>query len=161
MIDVTILAMTENPTWLEFFWTELRSVQGSRLVVTHSMEEACDLINYSDARLVVVDWQESPAFSDQLDQLLWSNSILAHPATVLVVEQSYRADHALSLFEMGVDEYIGVLDHGDQLREILDRLLVRTPAPSIRGARPVSQAPRPVQDPLPVPARWVAAASSA
>ena len=81
MIDVTILAMTENPTWLEFFWTESRSVQGSRLVVTGSMEEACDLLNCTDARLIVVDWQDATVSSEQMDQLLWANSILAHPAS--------------------------------------------------------------------------------
>jgi DNA-binding NarL/FixJ family response regulator len=161
MIDVTILAVTANPTWLEFFWTESRSVQGSRLVVTGSMEEACDLLSRTDARLIVVDWQDATVSSDQMDQLLWANSTLAHPATVLVVEASYRPDHALSLFQMGVDEYIGVADHSDQLRTILDRLLARTPVHSIRSAQPVSQAPRPVQDPLPLPAPWVAAASSA
>jgi len=160
MIDVTILAVTENPTWLEFFWTESRSVQGSRLVVTGSMEEACDLLICTYARLIVVDWQDATVSSDQMDQLLWANSILAHPATVLVVEENYRTDHALSLFQMGVDEYIGVSDHSDQLRTILDRLLARTPVHSIRSAQPVSQAPRPVRDPLPLPACWVAAASS-
>ncbi len=161
MVDVTILAVTQNPIWLEFFWAELRSVQGSRLVVTGSMEEACDLLNYTDARLIVVDWQDATVSSDQMDQLLWANSIVAQPATVLVVAESYQADHALSLFQMGVDEYIGVADHSDQLRAILDRLLAAAPVASIRSAQPMSQAPRPVQDPLPVPTRWVAAASSA
>ena len=126
MIDVTILAVTENPSWLEFFWTKSRSVQGSRLVVTGSMEEACDLLICTDARLIVVDWQDSTVSSDQMDQLLWANSILAHPATVLVVAESYRTDLALSLFQMGVDEYIGVSEHSDQLRTILDGLLART-----------------------------------
>jgi len=161
MIDVTILAVTQNPTWLEFFWTELRSVQGSRLVVTGSMEEACDLLNCTDARLIVVDWQDATVSSDQMDQLLWANSIVAQPATVLVVAESYQADHALSLFQMGVDEYIGVADHSDQLRSLLDRLLAAAPVASIRSTQPISQARRPVQDPLPVPTRWVAAASSA
>ncbi|MGZ3471947.1 MAG: hypothetical protein ACXWO1_20105 [Isosphaeraceae bacterium] len=161
MIDVTILAVTENPSWLEFFWTNSRSVQGSRLVVTGSMEEACDLLSCADARLIVVDWQDSTVSSDQMDRPLWANSILAHPATVLVVAESYRMDHALSLFQMGVDEYIGVSEHSDQLRTILDRLLARTTEHSIRSAQPVSQAPRPVQDPLPLPERWFAAASSA
>ena len=152
MIDVTILAVTENPSWLKFFWTKSRSVQGSRLVVTGSMEEACDLLSCTDARLIVVDWQDSTVSSDQMDQLLWANSILAHPATVLVVAESYRTDHALSLFQMGVDEYMGVSEHSDQLRTILDRLLARTTEHSIRSAQPDSQAPRPVQDPLPLPA---------
>src|SRR5271166_5774138 len=127
MIDVTILAVTENPTWLEFFWTALRLVQGSRLVVTGSMEEACDLLDCTEARLIVVDWQDTTVSSDQMDQLLWANSTLARPASVLVVEENYRADRALSLFQMGVDEYIGVSDHSNQLRAILDGLLARTP----------------------------------
>ncbi len=161
MIDVTILAVTENPSWLEFFWSKSRSVQGSRLVVTGSMEEACDLLSCTNARLIVVDWQDATVSSEQMDHLLWANSILAHPARVLVVAESYRRDHALSLFQMGVDDYIGVSEHSDQLRTILERLLARTTVHSIRSAQPVSQAPRLVQDPLPLPARWVAAGSSA
>ena len=156
MIDVTILAVTQNPSWLEFFWTKSRPVQGSRLVAAGSMEEACDLLSCTDARLIVVDWQDSTVSSEQMDHLLWANS-----ARVLVVAESYRQDHALSLFQMGVDDYIGVSEHLDQLRTILDRLLVRTTTHSIRSAQPVSQVPRPVQDPLPVPAQWVAAGSSA
>jgi len=161
MIDVTILAVTQNPSWLEFFWTKSRPVQGSRLVAAGSMEEACDLLNCIDARLIVVDWQDATVSGEQMDHLLWANSILAHPARVLVVAESYRQDHALSLFQMGVDDYIGVSEHLDQLRTILDRLLVRTTTHSIRSAQPVFQVPRPVQDPLPVPAQWVAAGSSA
>ena len=161
MIDVTILAVTENPSWLEFFWTESRSVQGSRLVVTGTMEEACDLLSCTDARLIVVDWQDATVSSEQMDQLLWANSILARPATVLVVEESYRTDHAVSLFQMGVDDYIGVSEHFDQLRTILDRLLARTTVHSLRSAQPVSQAPRPVQNPQPLPAHCVATAPSA
>jgi DNA-binding NarL/FixJ family response regulator len=161
MIDATILAVTENPSWLEFFWTKSRSVQGSRLVVTGSMEEACDLLICTDARLIVIDWQDSTVSGDQMDHLLWANSILAHPATVLVVAESYRRDHALSLFQMGVDDYIGVSEHSDQLRTILDRLLARTTTHSLRSTQPVSQAPRLVQDPLPLPSRRVAAGSSA
>jgi hypothetical protein len=111
--------------------------------------------------LIVVDWQDATVSSEQMDQLLWANSILVHPATVLVVEESYRRDHALSLFQMGVDDYIGLCEHSDQLRTILDRLLVRTTTHSIRSPQKVFQAPRPVPDPLPQPARWVAAASSA
>jgi DNA-binding NarL/FixJ family response regulator len=161
MIDVTILAMTENPCWLEFLWSEARSVQGTRLVVTGSTEEACDLLRYTDARLIVVDWQDATVSTEQMDQLLWANSILAHPATVLVVEESYRRDHALSLFQMGIDDYIGLSEHSDQLRKILNRLLVRTTSHSIRSPQKVFQTARPVKDPLPQPARWVAAASSA
>ena len=161
MIDVTILTMTDNPNWLKLFWAESCTDQGTRLVVTGSMEEACELLNCTDARLIVVDWQDSTVSSEQMDQLLWANSILAHPATVLVIEESYRRDHALSLFQMGVDDYIGLTEHSDQLRTILDRLLTRTTTHPIHTTETVSQAPRPVHDPLPQPTRLVAAASSA
>jgi DNA-binding response OmpR family regulator len=161
MIGVTILAVTDNPSWLEFFWDEARSVQGTRLVVTGSMEEACDLLRQADARLIVVDWQDATVSSEQMDQLLWANSILAHPATVLVVEHSYRGDHASSLFQMGVDDYIGLSEHSDRLRMILARMLARTMTHKIRSSQLVSQAPRPVLDPLPRPARLAVAASSA
>lgn len=161
MNDVTILAVTDNPSWLEFFWAESRSVQGTRLVVTGSTEEACDLLGDTGARLIVVDLQDATVSSEQMDHLLWANSILAHPAKVLAVAESYRCDHALSLFQMGIDDYIGLSEHSDQMGMILVRLLSRTTKQTIRSNPTVSQAPRPVHDPLPQPARRVAAATSA
>ncbi len=161
MIDVTILAVTENPNWLEFFWTELRSIQGSRLVVTGSVEEACELLDCTDARLIVVDWQDCTLSSEQIDNLFWANSVLAHPAKVLVVEENYRSEHALSFFQLGVDEYIGVSEHSGQLRTILDGLLEPTTPHLSRGeAAVVSQTPRPVHDTMAQPARWAAASSA-
>jgi DNA-binding NarL/FixJ family response regulator len=162
MIDVTILAMTADVIWQEFLWTESRSVRGSRLIATGSMEEACDLLGCADARLIVIDWQDSTVSSEQMDYLLWSNSIRPHPAAVLVVSESYQRDHALSLFRMGVDEYISMSEHSEQLRTIIDRMLARRrTAQPVRTVELVSQAPRPVRDPLPLPAGWIAAASTA
>jgi hypothetical protein len=161
MIGVTILAVTDNSSWLEFFWEEARLIQGTRLVATGSMEEACGLLRHADARLIVVDWQDATVSSEQMDQLLWSNSILAHPASVLVVEDSYRGDHASSLFHMGVDDYIGLSEHSDRLRMILARLLARTTPHKIRCSQMVAQASRPVLDLLSQPARRAVAASSA
>jgi DNA-binding NarL/FixJ family response regulator len=161
MIGVTILAVTENPSWLEFFWDEARSVQGTRLVVTGSMEEACDLLKHTDARLIVVDWQDTANSSELMDQLLWANSIVAHPATVLVVEETYDRDHASSLFQIGVDDYIGLSEHSDRLRMILAGMLAGTTKPTIRSTQTVLQAPLAVPAPQPSPARRFVVASIA
>ncbi len=96
-----------------------------------------------------------------MDHLFWANSVLAHPARVLVIEERYQSEHALSLFQMGVDEYVGVSEHADQLRTILEGMLEETKAQSVRSGQPVvSQAPRPVQEPLSQPVHWVAASSA-
>ena len=72
---------------------------------------------------------------EELDQLLWVNSTLAHPAIVLVVDDGYQADLALTLFRMGVDEYISVSDHAARLATVMRHLLAATPtgAPAFRN----------------------------
>jgi hypothetical protein len=63
---------------------------------------------------------------------------------------------------MGVDEYISMSEHSDQLRTIIDRMLARTrTAQPVRTVELVSQAPRPVRDPLPLAESWIASASTA
>jgi DNA-binding NarL/FixJ family response regulator len=161
MIGVTILAVTDNPRWLEFFWDEARSVQGTRLVVTGSMEEACDLLKHTDARLIVVDWQDTTVSSEQMDHLLWANTIVAHPATVLVVEERYDRDRASSLFQMGVDDYISLSEHSDRLPMILAGMLAGTTKPTIRSTQTVLKAPLALPAPPLRPVRRVVAASIA
>jgi hypothetical protein len=162
MIDVTILAVTEDPTWLDFFWSESRLIQGTRLVVSASMKEARSLLGCTNARLIVVDWQDASASGDEIDHLLWANSVLASPAPVLVVAPCYRPEDALSLFQMGVDEYLGMSEHANQLRTILDQMLARpTAQPAINVPAALTNVPRLAPELLPQPPRWVAAASSA
>jgi DNA-binding NarL/FixJ family response regulator len=161
MIDVTILAMTDDAKWLELFWSELRTLPGARLIVTESMEEACDLLHCAGARLIVIDWQADTVSYEQMDYLLWANTILRQPVPVLVVADGYQSDHALTLFRMGVDEYIGMSQDLYQLPTILSLLLARRPARPTRVGETAPEVPRPVHGPLPLPARWIAAASPA
>ena len=161
MRDVTILAMSDDASWLGNLWTELKPRGGLRLVTASSIEDACALVDCADARLIVVDWRTETISYEKLDALLWANSTLRHPAAVVVVSANYQPDQALSLYQMGVDEYLGMSHHADQVAPILSGLLrgpCTQPVPVVQRA---AEARSSVPAAMPLPACWVAAAAPA
>ena len=88
MVDLTILAMTEDEGWLASFWSEARRLKKTRVVATRSMDEADDLLDLAGTRLLVLDCRSGSFTLDDLDRLLWANSTRAHPARVLVIDQT-------------------------------------------------------------------------
>ena len=158
MVDLTILAMTEDESWLASFWSEARRLRKTRVVATQSMDEAYDLLDCAGTRLLVLDCRSGSFTLDDLDRLLWANSTRAHPARVLVIDQTYRPDVALDLFRMGVDEYVCSSDHGLRLSAIVSHLLGEAGDREIEGAPAtlaLTRSPQPPQHV--VPARVVAA----
>jgi len=153
--------MSQDEDWLGHVWSEARSIGRARVVATGSMAEACDLLSCSGARLIALNCRSGTMSQDELDHLLWVNSTLAHPAVVLVVDDEYQADLALTLFRMGVDEYISVPDHAARLATVMRHLLAATPTDSRVVEESTPARPRTARPSLPVDSRWLAAASSA
>jgi DNA-binding NarL/FixJ family response regulator len=123
MCDFTILAVTGDVDWLHPVRHDLQDLGGTRLIVAGSMQEACELLEMASARLVLLNWDSDRADYEQIGNLLWTNSTLASPAMVLVIANDYRADQAVTLFRMGVDEYICRSDHAEKLHGVLGQLL--------------------------------------
>jgi DNA-binding NarL/FixJ family response regulator len=161
MADFTILAMTGDAKWLRRLHADLLVLGGIRIIVTESMDEACDLLDSAGARLLLVDLDPNNVTLEQVDRLLWMNSTVPHPAKVLTFSEEYSSGQALALFQMGVDEYICKSHHANQLPSIVSQLVISKPADTRRVERPVPVAARPSQAALPVSARWVAAAAPA
>lgn len=124
------------------------------------MDEAYDLLDCAGGRLLVLDCRASAFTLVELDRLLWANSTLPRPASVLVLDRTYDADLAVALFQMGVDEYVSVLDHGARLAAVIAQLLgVRREQEADRI--PVAQVwPRPAAAPLPAPSQPAAVATA-
>jgi DNA-binding NarL/FixJ family response regulator len=127
MVDFTILSVTGNLDWIQKMKPDLHATGGTRVVVTRSIGEACELLDTTGARLVLVDWEVESVSCELLDRLLWTNSTLSRPAAVLVVSEIYRPELAVTLFRMGVDEYLSRADHAGQFQPILSHLLAREP----------------------------------
>jgi DNA-binding NarL/FixJ family response regulator len=143
MVDFTILAITGHVPWLNDMQPHLQSLGGTRAVVAGTLDEACDLLHTTTPRLILVDWRSDGVSCETIDRLLWANSTLARPARVVVVTDAYRADLAVKLFQMGVDEYVSKAEHAGQFQAILGHLLSRE-----LEAAPVTAAqtsPEPVQ----------------
>jgi DNA-binding NtrC family response regulator len=161
MRDVTILAVSDDSNWLGHIWTELKPRGGMRLVTVSSIEDACALVDYAGARLMVVDWRSENISYDEMDALLWANSTLRHPAAVVVISESYEPDQALALYRMGVDEYLCMTHHADQMAAILSGFLGRPYSQSIPAVQSDAEATSSMPAAMPSPAYWVAAAAPA
>jgi DNA-binding NarL/FixJ family response regulator len=163
MVDFTILAMTGDVDWLQYMQPDLQALGRTRVILAGSMDEACDLLDTSGARLVLVDWSPERVSCETLDRLLWANTTVSRPARVLVVSDNYRADLAVTLFQMGVDEYLSRAEHAGQLQAILSQLLSREPEAGhdLEQGVAASEPSSPVEEPQAKPARRIAVASSA
>jgi DNA-binding NarL/FixJ family response regulator len=125
MVDFTILAITGQVPWLNDLQPHLQSLGGTRVVVAGTSDEACELLDTTTPRLILVDWRSDGVSCETIDRLLWANSTVARPARVVVVTDAYRADLAVTLFQMGVDEYVSKAEHANQFQAILSHLLSR------------------------------------
>jgi hypothetical protein len=79
----------------------------------------------------------------------------------MVVDEGYQPERALTLFRMGVDEYISVLDHALEFATVLRRLLAVTPTDSAVVQESIASLSRDTRVPLTTDSLWLAAASSA
>jgi hypothetical protein len=140
MSDPTILAMAGDDGWLARMHSGLRALSGVRLIVTQSMAETSELLDSATVNLIVVNWAAPLVSYEQMDELLWVNSTLHHPAPVLVTSETYEAGQAVTLFQMGVNEYIGLAEQRDKLPLILCQLLMNSPVMEHWEAVPWRQA---------------------
>ena len=60
---------------------------------------------------------------EQLDQLLWTTSVLSRKTPVLVIAERYRIDQATMMYRMGVSEYISRTHHLEQLGQVFGAYL--------------------------------------
>ncbi|MFO0892037.1 MAG: hypothetical protein U0790_23235 [Isosphaeraceae bacterium] len=123
MCRFTVLALASDAGWLERLWSSLRGLPGSRVVAASTTEEATEVLECLEPRVVVIDGNPGAITDEQIDQLLWANSTLPRPVAVVVAGEEYDPQRALSLFRMGVDDYLGGDDHWSRLLQIFDQLL--------------------------------------
>jgi len=125
MSATPILAVTNDDTLLSLLRAKLRDHIGpkGRIMVAASVDEACPLLNTARARLIVVHLAGDSGRYEQVDQLLWTTSVLRRPTPVVVIAERYRTDQATMMYRMGVSEYISRTHHLDQLGEVLGAYL--------------------------------------
>jgi hypothetical protein len=67
---------------------------------------------------MVVVYLDSPADLEEVDRLLWSSSRAWSPAPLVAVSDQYDEELGLTLFQMGVSEYLGSRQHGQDLPKL-------------------------------------------
>jgi hypothetical protein len=158
MLDITVLVMAGDPRWIERLWSGLRELAGCRVVVADTSEEARDLLECVAPSMMIVNGEPGIVTDEQIDELLWANSRLARPATVVVVADSYDPKRALGLYRIGIDEYLGGEEHWGRLARILGHWLpIACSRQSTHRVLPVAEPARPVRQVPAAPLRWVSA----
>ena len=125
MQNLTILTITGRSEWLAGLRPILHEMGRRRLIVAESLGEAGRLLEVAQPHLIMVHEDGDPFSYEQLDELLWANSVQPRPAPVMVVVNGYSAEQATVLFQMGVDEYVCAIEHGDRLGAIVNALIDR------------------------------------
>jgi DNA-binding NarL/FixJ family response regulator len=159
MADYTILAMTGEDEWFDRLRSDLHDLGGTRIILTESMEETTELLDSAGARLIVLNWGSQSVSYEQMSELLWANTTLSRPAAVLVITDTYHAEQAATLFQMGVDEYVCISSHGHKMRAILGQLLPGKAARTF-GIDETPSVTRKLPEPQPISANWVTAAAA-
>lgn len=72
-----------------------------------------------------------------IDAALWSQTTSHRGAPLVVLSDRYEASEALTLFQMGVTDYLGVREHQDQFARLTTRLLGIKDESWFLPARPV------------------------
>jgi DNA-binding response OmpR family regulator len=147
MLDSTILTVTNDPQFVTLVRDQLHDQvgAGSRMIVTASIEEASSLLETARPRLVVLHWTGEKARYEQLDQLLWTTSVMTRPAPVLVIAERYRTEQATTLFRMGVSEYISRTHHLGQLGRVFSAYLPPAPVHAADAASSIALGEQPLK----------------
>ncbi len=127
MQNLTILTITGRTDWLAGMRPVLHAMGRRRLIVAESMGEAGRLLEVAKPHLIVIHEDGDALSYEQLDAMLWVNSVQPRPAPVMVVVNGYSAEQATVLFQMGVEEYVCAIEHGERLGAILNTLIDRRP----------------------------------
>jgi DNA-binding NarL/FixJ family response regulator len=120
MVNSTILMITADPELVESVRQNLKALGGSsRIDRVSSVQEACDLLDKLQPRLIIADWKRKQNGFDDMDRLLWTTSKLVRHTPVVVITDRYRDDQAVMFYRMGVSDYISKSDHLALLPQIL------------------------------------------
>ncbi len=94
-----------------------------RVQTVAQVQEALELLKQQEFGLILV-YLTGTNDRTKADELLWSCSTIRRPLPVVACERYDEAD-ALTLFQMGVTEYLSLSDHRDQLPEVAARIIGR------------------------------------
>jgi response regulator of citrate/malate metabolism len=135
MADQSVMTIASDDRFIQLLRWQLRGHKdgATRIMVARSIREACSLLQEACPRLIVVDWRHGPRYDD-LNQLLWKTTVLAHRVPVLIVADCYRVQQATRLYRMGVADYISRTHHEHRFGQILDAYVRRSliPRPGLR-----------------------------
>lgn len=126
MINRPILVICDQAGLAELIARDLGPRSGLSVMNVKGVDLAIDLMDRVEPSLVVFHLTDRHA-REHLDRLLWSFSQSFRPLPVVAIGEHYDEAEALTLFQMGVTDYLSLSDHRDNLPRVI-RSLVSTRA---------------------------------
>ena len=117
-----VLLVSHDPNLARAIGRALNATAEAVLQPVAGVEEAVQIIGQESVGLVVLHLRAGP-YLRACDQLLWACTRAARPIPLVVIAERYRADQALTLFRMGVSDYLSRSDHLHQLPLLLTGLV--------------------------------------
>jgi DNA-binding response OmpR family regulator len=138
MFDSTILVVSNDRTLAPMLQKQLaqHKIRGSRMIASTCVDEACDLLQTVQIRVAVLSLDSEHLGYEEVDHILWATSILRTRVPVVVIADRYRVEQAITLYRMGVSEYVSRSHHSDELGVLIAAHLPQLPTGNVLVAQP-------------------------
>jgi DNA-binding response OmpR family regulator len=129
MFSSTVLLIARDPAIAEFVREEAETIEGIATRWVAEIDEVCSQPLGENVRLVVLAF-DGTIDEDEVARLLWVTSAAArHEVPLVVLSESYNVEEALTLFRLGVTDYISLADQSDSISSLVQALALRIPLP--------------------------------
>ena len=109
-----VVLLTQDERLVEAAYLELYTRSPLELVVARTFEEGLALLADGRPCAAVIDLDVGLS-DEQISQVLWAASLAPKPVPVLALSSRYDESRARRLFQLGVADYLGRLEHFSRL----------------------------------------------
>jgi DNA-binding NtrC family response regulator len=141
MPESTVLVISRNASLVGWVESEVERLGGLRLDAVDDIEVACARATRDGIGLIVVHLA-GDVRTAEVARLLWVSSTLRRPAPVVAMSERYQVERAVTLFQLGVTDYLSRSHHQKRLCDVIAALALR---PCERAALSVKTIPEPEQ----------------
>jgi DNA-binding response OmpR family regulator len=134
MPESTVLVVSRDASMVGRLGREVERINDLRIDATDDVELACVHAERDRVGLIVVHLAGEVGLSE-VARLLWVSSTLKRPVPVLAMSDRYHTDRAVTLFQLGVADYLSRTHHRNRVREVIDTLALRPLERTVESSR--------------------------
>jgi DNA-binding NarL/FixJ family response regulator len=122
MTTRTILLVGREPFESERLRRVVSTALPLRVCCVAEVGDGADLLRRGQFGLIVVHLGKGEGWAG-VDEILWSASLAKRPVPVIALSDHYDPEVGLTLFRMGVTDYLALSDHRQKLPRLLESLM--------------------------------------